>query len=63
MPKVTLINNHNGDWVAVYVDGVCRQEGHTIQLPILLEDLGYEIEHKYVDDEYFLQGTPSFLDG
>jgi hypothetical protein len=45
---ITIVNDHEGDWVAIYRDGKLLGQSHSFQEGSLLDLLG--IEHKEIWD-------------
>ena len=57
--KVDLIYDQNGDWAALYVDGVCRFQGHSIRdedFMSVIKELGAEI-NDYQESDFSDTGT------
>ena len=43
-PIITIVNeSSNGDWVALYAEDVLVDQGHSLSLRNVLEDLGYTV--------------------
>jgi hypothetical protein len=52
MPKLSLVyDGVSGDWMGLYVGGKLVDEGHSLSLRNVLEELGFEVESFEVDLE------------
>jgi len=51
---ITVVGNPSGDWEGVYVDGILKFEGHSIQWWQMLKALGIEYTTFDADDEWLL---------
>ena len=40
-----IATSEDGDWQALYVDGVCKMQGHQLYVPEVLLALGIEVEY------------------
>ena len=45
MKKVLIVRSGEGDWEALYIDGVKVYENHSIPVNVVLKMLGIEIEY------------------
>ena len=60
--KIDLIYDTNGDWAALYVDGICRFQGHHIRdedFMTLLSELGAQVnDYEEADMTNYGSGAP-----
>ena len=63
MSKVEIVYNSDGDWVAVFVDGVWFDDGHEVNYDRLLDKLGIPVkEYEVEDDEFFDDSVDGLTD-
>ncbi len=48
-----IIRSEDYDWIALYKDGKCLHQGHSIQEEDMLKLLGIEATHEVASDEQF----------
>jgi len=63
--KVDLIYDKNGDWAALYINGVCRFQGHSIRdedFMSVIKELGAEINDFQESDFSALGTAPATLE-
>lgn len=48
VPDYALVTNEEGDWQALYVEGVLRIEGHTLTAKQLLEAVGVQLDERVI---------------
>ena len=53
MKKVLIVRSGEGDWEALYIDGVKVYENHSVPLDVVMKQLGIKIkyyDHPEMDD-------------
>ncbi len=48
---VTFLSSESGDWIAMYVDGEMKLQGHSLRPEDIVKALGVEVESKELSDE------------
>jgi len=51
--KYHIIRSEDYDWIALYKDGVCLDQGHSIQEEDMLKLLGLEYTHQVEGEAQF----------
>ena len=59
--QIHIMESVEGDWVALYVDGVCQMQGHELDVEEVLRCLGMDVEYVPMPSE--LSWCPHKLDG
>jgi hypothetical protein len=54
MSTYHVIRSEDYDWIALYKDGKCLTQGHSIQEEELLRVLGIEFTHQVASDDQFM---------
>lgn len=49
--KINLVQSTDGDWEGIYVDGILKEEGHSLSPWHILKALGLDFSHHDVDFE------------
>lgn len=59
-PNCTVVSSSDGDWEALYLDGIKTVEGHSLRPRDIFEALGVQVEFREIQSPVDIEGEIDF---